>query len=333
MCERGNINPVANTMMYGWLDEFRITTGVGRYTANFTPPSAAFDRGLADPSWSSVAWLSGFDAGIIDESSHAFALSTFGGVLALAVYPGDRLGAYMTLNKLSPPYTRSFIEAALIPATSLFTLTGMPANAETVRVGTKDGVAAATYTWKTTLASAYDVLIGANETACLNNLVAAILKGTGEGVTYGTGTLSNFNVIAEKMPTQQILVTCNVAGVSGNAVVTTDTTANGSWVGGTLSGGADIPAYSQFGFQRPPNNTTVIDSVTLVQRAWKTDAGPAQMQQSFIGPAGAAATGALWNVTTSPTLYHDMFELDPDTAAPVTPTTIISGKVKVNRTV
>ena len=34
--------PVANWSWNGHLDEFRITKGVGRYSANFTPPAAAF---------------------------------------------------------------------------------------------------------------------------------------------------------------------------------------------------------------------------------------------------------------------------------------------------
>jgi hypothetical protein len=333
MTQRDNGGAVANTGMLGWLDEFRLTKGVGRYTANFAPPTAAFPRNVGgDPSFASVVWLSGFDSGLLDESSFARALSTFGAQVPTADQPGDLAGNFLTINKRTPPYERSFIEAALIPATGLLTLSANPTNGETVTVGVKTGPAAAVYTFKTALASAFDVLIGVDVDASLNNLVAAILKAAGEGTTYGTGTTVNLSVSAAKMPTPQMAVTALIPGTAGNSIASTETLANGSWGAATLQGGADIPAFSQFGFERPPNNTTIIDSVTLVQRAWKTDSGPASLRQSFVGPAGAVDDGAVWAVTTAPTLYFDMFEEDPDTNAPVTPTTIVNGKVKINRT-
>ena len=41
----GNDSALPSTRaLNGWLDEFRVTKGIGRYTANFTPPTAAFPR-------------------------------------------------------------------------------------------------------------------------------------------------------------------------------------------------------------------------------------------------------------------------------------------------
>jgi hypothetical protein len=320
----------ANTALPGWQDEFRVTKGVARYTANFVPPAAAFPRSVGgDPNFASVTWLSGWDSGVADESSFARTLTArFGADYFL---PADAPQAYKVLNKPTPQ-DYSFIEAALLNASGLFTQTANPANAETVRVGTKDGAVAATYTFKTALASAYDVLIGANVAATMANLVAAINQDAGAGVTYGTGTLANFDVSAVRLPSNQLQATANIAGTAGNSIVTTDTAVNGSWGSGTLTGGANIPPYSQFGYQRPPLKTTIIDSVTVVSRAWKTDSGPATLQQSLVGPGGTAALGVPKPLGTSPSLYFDMYETDPDTAAPLTPSTLVGGKVRVNRT-
>lgn len=330
---------VVDYSLDGWVDEFRLTQGVGRYDANFTPPTAEFPRSaLGDPDWADVTWLSGFDSGLFDDSSFgrtllATSLTGPNDPPPVMQTPDDKDAAYKTLNKRSPPLDDTFIQAALLPATGLLTISALPLNAQVVRVGTEDGTDPAIYTFKTVLATAYDVLIGASESDSLNNLVAAINGAAGEGTLYGTGTLANFDVTAVRMPTLQVMAIANTAGAVGNAIVTTETLTNGAWAAGTLQGGADIPGPSQFGFERPPNNTTVVDSITLVQRAWKTDSGPATVVQAFVGPGGAKTDGDPHALSTTPTLYFDTFEIDPDTAAPITPTTVVSGKTRVNRTV
>ena len=325
---------VTNWRLFGWSDEFRMTVGASRYSSNFTPPTDKFPRGsVSDPLWSNVQWLSGWDTGLLDESSAARALSAYGNQQRPQVStPNDGGAAYRTLNKRGAPFDYNFIEAALIPATSLYTLSAQPAVNDTTRVGTKDGTNAATYKFVTTLAAAYDVLIGATASATMDNLVAAINAGSGAGTVYGTGTVANFDVSATRMPTIQLMATANIAGAIGNSVVTSATGAAGTWTGATLAGGADIPPYSQFRFERPPLRTTVLDSITIVNRAWKTDSGPASVQAAFVGPAGAVANGAARPVSTTPTLYFDTFEVDPDTNAPLTPTSVLSGMVRVNRT-
>lgn len=322
---------IGATHLQGWQDEFRLTVGVSRYTTNFAPPTAAFPRGGDDASWADVKWLSSWDTGAItDDGPLALALTRTGTAAAITANDGD--AAYQTIDKRTPS-DDTFIGASLVAATGTLTFTANPANGETVTLGTKDGAAAAVYTFKTALASAYDVLVGASQGDSMSNLIAAITGGSGEGATYGAGTSANFNAYAELLPSGQMLATALIAGASGNAIASTETLANGGWDAATLTGGLDIPGYSAFGFERLPKDAVIIDSVTFQTRQWKTNSGAAKTQMSFVGVEGGVAAGAERSITQTPTLYFDLFEADPDTTATLTPQSVISGEIKVNRTV
>jgi hypothetical protein len=330
--DTSNGNAVAGTTLAGWVDEFRLTIGACRYTATFTPPAAAFPRGVSDPNWAQVAWLSGFDSGTaLDESSYARTLGLYGG--ALAVLPADGAAAYQVVDKAAPPFDNSFIEASLLAAQQNLTYTALPANNATITVGQKTGPVAAVYTWKTTLTgAAFEVLIGASVAASLSNLQAAIIAGAGSGTLYGTGTTANIQVSAAVLGNVALTAVALTAGAAGNSIACSSTDANGTWGGTTLTGGADIPAYSQFTYSRLPSNVTIVDSITLLSRSWKTDAGVCTVKTSFVGGAGGVAAGANQAVTTAPNFYTALFESDPDTAGPITPTTVTGGKIKVDRT-
>jgi hypothetical protein len=326
-----NANAVlANTLFDGWMDEFRFTAALSRYSANFTPPTEGFPRGVDDPEWGAVVWLSSFDNAVVaDDGPLALALVALGS--AAAITPNDGAFAYQTMNKIVPN-DDTFLEAALISATSLFTMSALPANTETTTVGVNSGASPAVYTFKTVLADAYDVLIGADVAATAANLVAAINAADGEGTTYGTGTAANASVSAVQLPSNQVEVTALTPGTIGNSIATSATTADGSWTSTVLAGGQDIPAYSQFGFSRMPGNTTIVDSITLVGRQWKTDTGLGTTELSFVGAEGGVATGAENALGTVPNLTFDTIEEDPDTSAGLTPTSILLGKVRVDRT-
>lgn len=322
-------NPIVNTAFTGFQDEFRLTVGFARYTANFTP-SGPFPRGAGlDPQWTSVAWLSGWDSSIADESSFARTLTARQGSVMLT--PTDGTGNYQTINK-PDPFDDTFIEAALTPATGFYTLAANATTTKTVTVGTKDGSTPAVYTFKSAITTAFDVLIGANATATLANLVNAINNGPGSGVTYGTGTTPNFDVVANTLPATQIEVTAATAGTGGNSIASTTNDPNGSWGGSTLSGGANIPGNSDFTLQRLPNNTTVVRSATIVTRQFKSDSGTCTTKATLVGPLGGTEDGTANNITVTPTYYQDIFETDPDTSNALTPTSIIGGRVRINRT-
>jgi hypothetical protein len=128
-------------------------------------------------------------------------------------------------------------EAAGAPAaaTGVLTLTGNAVNNETVTIGDR------TYTFKTTLSSgpavAYEVLIGAAATNTIDNLIAAVNAGAGNGSTYSTGTLINPLVSGAAGAGDTMNATARAAGTAGNAIVTTDTLSAGTWGAGTLGGG------------------------------------------------------------------------------------------------
>jgi hypothetical protein len=321
---------VANASFSGFLDEVRVTVGVARYITDFTPPAAAFPRNISgDPYFASVMLLCGFDSGINDESSVGRTLTARNG--SVQNTPDDGDFNYQDINQPTPR-DDTFIEAALLPAQGVFTLAGLPSANDTVTVGTKDGSTAAAYKFVASVASAFDVAIGADEPGTIANLVAAINAGAGAGTSYGTGTTANFDVSAITLPGPQLQVTANTPGTAGNSIASTTTSANGSWGSTTLTGGADIPTYSEFGFQRLPPETTVINAVTFVSRQFKSDSGTCKTQLSFVGPGGTAESGTENSITTSPSYYQDIFETDPDSSGAISPTSVTGGRVRINRT-
>lgn len=333
----GSSFAVANTSLNGWMDELRLTVGYARYTANFTPTTVPFGRNVTDdPQFADVALLLGFDNNsLADESSHGWTTRTNTQFPTVPLLPQDGFFNFQDIDSATPvDYT--FIEAALTPAFSIYTQTMQPSNHETVTVGTKGSgtPTAAVYRFVTTIAGAvaYDVLIGASIQDTLSNLRAAINLGPGIGVVYGTGTLINNDVVANGLPSDQFEVVANVPGVAGDAIATSTTAADGSWTSTTLAGGADIPGPSEFYFNRPPPDTTVVKAVTIITRSFKDDTGTCSLQASFVGPLDGALDGADNALTIAPSYREDIFETDPDTNDPLTPTSITSGRVRLNRT-
>lgn len=321
---------VAGTYFAGWQDEWRMTVGLSRYSTSFDPPTDGFPRGVDDPHWADVKWLSSWnDASVADDGPLSLALVAVGG--AAAITPNDGFAGFQTINQATP-FDATFIAADLLPATGLFTLTAVPSPSETVTVGTKDGTAPAVYKFVAALAAAFDVLIGVDFPTTMANLVAAVNAGAGAGTVYGAGTTANADVSAAINPSSQMEVEALVSGTGGNAIVSTTTAADGSWSAATLTGGVDIPPYSQFRLSHLPNGVTIVDSVTIDARAWKTDAGPGTLALSFVGPDGGVLSGASAPISVTPTVYSALFEEDPDTLSTLTPTSILNGLVRIDRT-
>ena len=321
---------VTATAFDGFVDEFRLTVGSSRYNADFTPTTVPFGRdGIDDTDFANVELLMGFDNGaLVDESSNAFTLVPGAGVAVNTPLDGDN--SFQVLNR-RPSWDDTYIEARNTFATTILTLTGLPLDTETVTLGSQ------TYTWVTALSAgptvAYEVLIGADEAECISNILEAVNGGTGLGTVYSAGTVANLDVFASTLPSPQVSFTATAIGVAGNSVASTETLTNGSFPDTTFAGGEDIPAYSQFAMERLPVDVTSILGLQITARGYKSDAGDANLRFDLVGPSAGVGTGAALSTDLSPSWLRQIFEIDPDTAATITPSTITGGRIRVTRTV
>ena len=316
--------PVTGLSVDGWMDEFRLTIGTGRYTTDFTPPTSPFPRSApGDPDFADVVLLAGFDGSILDESSVGRTLTARN--TAFAEVPGDGEASYQTIN-LSTPRDDTFVEAALVAATGTLTFLANPTATQNVVVG------ATTYTFVTTLVSANDVLIGVDAETSLDNLLAAVNQDAGEGTIYGTGTVQNTSAEATVLPGAQVLFTARTPGAAGNSIATTTTVTDASFTAATLTGGADIPGFSDYVIDRLPPEVTGVRSISLVNRGFKTDSGSSEVTVSFVTNGGGVAAGTAKAMTIAPTYREDMVETDPDTAGALTPSTLVNARIRLNRT-
>jgi len=137
------------------------------------------------------------------------------------------------------PQTLEFNFPGAVKATAILTGTGALTDGDTVTIGET------VYTFKTTLTTVpaavpFEVLIGANLAASLDNLKVAITAGAGEGTAYGTGTTAHPDVTATTNTDTAQTIEAKVANAAGNDIVTTEVSTKLSWGGATMSGGAGV---------------------------------------------------------------------------------------------
>lgn len=145
-----------------------------------------------------------------------------------------------------------------VSATGTLTATANFGNTETVTTGSK------VYTFQTVLTNVDgNVLIGATASDSLDNLIAAINLAAGAGTLYATATTANTFVSAVAGAGDTLDATARTAGTGGNSIATTETAANASWGGATLSGGSNTANFVVLSpGQLPPNVIAAVGSVT-----------------------------------------------------------------------
>jgi hypothetical protein len=324
----------ANTDFHGFFDEIRWTNGVGRYNGNFSPTTVPFGRNdVDDPDYNSVTLLMGFDNEIADDGPAGRPIISLvqpvPDALMTRLEPNDRDNSFSIVDSI-PPVDDTFLEAAFLFATGTLTFTGQPADSDTFTLGTQ------TYTYVDTLSTgptvADEILIGASLSDTLDNTVAAINGGAGEGTTYSTGTVANTDATAALGTNNDVLATAITQGADGNSVATTETGSTMSWGDTTLTGGADVPGPTMLRFGPLPPDTTAVRAIQLVNRMRKSDSGDCDVTISWELAGGTEAAGTEHTLTIAEQYYNDIFEEDPVTSAAITPSSFTGSFVKIDRT-
>jgi flagellin len=169
----------------------------------------------------------------------------------------DRIGSNTTFNGtqvFSATSTDIFLsDSSTIGSSTISTATGvvsslgigLGANASNVlsaignaTAGKVVVIGTQTYTFAAAAGAANTVTVGATTADTLANLAAAVNGGAGAGVAYGAGTVANVDATAAAS-TSTVTFTAKVAGVGGNAIVsTTDDGTFGFSNTGVFAGGA-----------------------------------------------------------------------------------------------
>lgn len=138
----------------------------------------------------------------------------------------------------TPPIILTQPSAAACVATASATQT-LTNDGTNVSDGDQVAVGGKTYTFQTTLTNVDgNVKIGASNTASMTNLFHAINASGGTiGTDYATAMTANTQVTATNPTGTTVVVTARTAGVAGNAIASTETSAHLSWGAATLTGG------------------------------------------------------------------------------------------------
>lgn len=156
---------------------------------------------------------------------------------------GTVRGAHVTIHKAAPT-TLPRVTFGGVAAAGTFTAAANPTAADTVTIGTLSSSGLGTskvYRFVASLTGsvANDVLIGADASESLDNLIAAINGAAGGGTTYNASTTAHPDVSAAAGAGDTMVVTARGVGAKYTQIPTTETGAQLSWGAATLAGGED----------------------------------------------------------------------------------------------
>lgn len=95
---------------------------------------------------------------------------------------------------------------------------------------------------------------------------------------------------------------------------------------------AATPLSNTFGLADLPPDTTTVRGLVLINRSWKIDGGDGNVQMGIISGA-STGLGTDRPITTAPTYWRDVMEVDPATGVPFTPSGFNAANLKQSRTV
>lgn len=158
----------------------------------------------------------------------------------------------------------------------------LTSNATNVSDGDTVTIGAIVYRFKTTMAAAYDVAIGASAAVSLDYLKAAINASGTPGTEYFAGTLIHPDVTATTNADTTQKIVSKVIGTANNAKATTETAVTLSWADTTLGGGTGTSVTGV----ATASSTFVIDGVSYYFSN--------QLSETVNGVASAVANEILW---------------------------------------
>lgn len=182
-------------------------------------------------------------------------VATFTALDVTHVYEGERtLSELIDDEIITPPPPPP--DPDPVKAWGYFDCNGAESGGDNVVDGDTVTLGAKTYTFKNTLGSANDVLVGALNDDSVYNLAMAINAGSGEGTLYGTGTTANADaechvIFGRPQPPPGGVVQGGIgvraltAGTAGNSITWSETSSHarcfheGNIEWGTLKGGSD----------------------------------------------------------------------------------------------